>query len=156
MAATVHGSSLGRWFEQLCRIEYKFLKNCCKSNRRALKPHALPSHGGVYAFWWTGPIDLLAAGARRQELDVPGSRGRMIRLQWDDEWLGIATKLPVPLYVGKAWTSVTKRVGKHLTLKSERLLDQRTGHGRQRGPIQPASCARASSTCFQTKPTRAR
>ena len=131
---TVHGSSLGRWFEQLCRIDYKFLKIFCTANQTALKPRVLPTHGGVYAFWWTGPIDLLASGSRRQLLDVPGSSGRMVRLQWDDEWLGISTRLPVPLYVGKAGIPISQRVGQHLMLKSERLLDQRTGHVRQRGP----------------------
>jgi hypothetical protein len=40
----------------------------------------------------------------------------------DDDWLGLTTELPIPLYVGKTADSIASRVGKHLRLKDARML----------------------------------
>jgi hypothetical protein len=38
-------------------------------------------------------------------LDVPGPGGQTVHLVWDEEWLGVSTKLPIPLYVGRGLIS---------------------------------------------------
>jgi len=40
----------------------------------------------------------------------------------DDEWLGLETGQPVPLYVGKTAHSIASRIGQHLRLKDVRML----------------------------------
>ena len=42
MAARVQGGSLGRWFEQLCRIRYPQLLQVAAPNRSMLKTGLLP------------------------------------------------------------------------------------------------------------------
>ncbi len=51
-----------------------------------------------------------------------GPGGREVVLKIDEEWLGLSTGLPVPLYVGKTVSSIRKRVGQHLMLGSQRIL----------------------------------
>ena len=120
MAATISGGSLGRWFEQLCRIKHTQLRLIVNDNNEALRPNQLPQQGGVYAFWWTGNHDLLTR--RNRDLVLHGPGGRDVHLTIDDDWLGLVTGLPVPLYVGKNANSIASRVGKHLRLKDVRML----------------------------------
>jgi hypothetical protein len=82
----------------------------------------LPAHGGVYTFWWTGSADRFADATCNRLLQLVGPGGRAVVLELDDEWLGLGTKLPIPLYVGKNASSISKRVGQHLRLKSLRML----------------------------------
>ena len=76
MPATVSGGSLGRWFEQLCRIRHQRLRPIVTDSNEGLRPNQLPRHGGVYAFWWTGNQDLL--GQRNRDLVLYGP-GELIR-----------------------------------------------------------------------------
>ena len=59
---------------------------------------------------------------RNRDLVLHGPGGRDVHLAIDDDWLGLATGLPVPLYVGKNADSIASRVGKHLRLKDVRML----------------------------------
>ena len=98
MAAVVHGGTLGRWFEELCRIRLPSLAKACRSNGCALQPKALPDQGGVYAFWWTGRVDILASSQCNRLLELRGPGGRPVLLKLEDDWLGLSTGLPPPLY----------------------------------------------------------
>lgn len=119
--AAFQTGSLGRWFEQLCRIKHDALREVAVSSGIRIAAGSLPKLGGVYAFWWTGALDLLRDEAVRT-IALHGPGGRLVPLQFDDEWLGLSTGLPVPLYVGKSADSMAKRVGQHVRLKSKRML----------------------------------
>jgi hypothetical protein len=137
MIATVHGGNLGRWFEQLCRIQHHRLAQIVAESHESLKPGALPHQGGIYAFWWTGERAILEERTRLLVLQGPG--GRAVTIQIDDEWLGLDTDLPVPLYVGKTAGSLAKRVGQHLRLGSgERMLP--LGEDADKQPRPTTSC----------------
>ena len=62
----------------------------------------------------------------------------MIRLQIDDEWLGLSTELPIPMYVGKTASGLGKRIGQHLRLAKPRIL-QPDG-GPEKTPRPTTSC----------------
>jgi hypothetical protein len=133
--AVVHGGTIGRWFEELCRIKIQPLRAVCRSDGRGLRSGAIPTVGGVYAFWWTGPTSLLDAkqGCNRL-LELAGPGGRRVMLELDDDWLGLSTRLPLPLYIGKNASNISDRIGKHLTLSASRLLPLGTGAAKQRRP----------------------
>lgn len=120
MPAIVSGGSLGRWFEQLCRIRHQTIRSIVTENNASLRPNQLPRNGGVYVFWWTGSQTHLSQCNRDLVLHGPG--GRDVHLMIDDDWLGLATALPIPLYVGKNADSIASRVGKHLRLQDIRML----------------------------------
>ncbi len=138
MPATVHGGSLGRWFEQLCRIKYVKLRSVATASGERVSPRILPNHGGVYVFWWTGDLALLKSSACNRSLALKGPGGREVVLKIDDEWLGLSTGLPVPLYVGKTVSSIRKRVGQHLMLGSPRILP--LGGGARKAKAPTTSC----------------
>lgn len=138
MATTIHGGSIGRWFEELCRIRYPRLRAVAVDDATALRPHALPRTGGVYVFWWTGDVALLGQAACNRDLILGGPGGRAVHLQVDDEWLGISTGLPIPLYGGKSADSLAKRVGLHLRLAQRRMLP--LGGGAKKAPRPTTSC----------------
>ena len=118
MPATVHSANLGRWFEALCRIRIEFLREIVTPTEGRMKPGALPKGGGVYAFWWTGDIDLFGRAVQRAPLILKGPGGRPIPLQIDADWIGLEAGMPVPLYVGKS-TGIQSRIGQHLKLGSK-------------------------------------
>ncbi len=122
MAGMVHGGSLGRWYEELCRIKHCKLHGVVKSNGQSLASGQLPNSGGVYAFWWTGDRSLFSSEQCNRQIELHGPDGRAVMLEFDDEWLGLSTDLPIPLYIGKSAANISKRVGQHLRLKSERML----------------------------------
>lgn len=134
MTVIVHGGTLGRWFEELCRIRVSQLTSVCRSNHCSLQPRALPDQGGVYAFWWTGPVDLLTSNECNRLLELPGPGGRRILLKLEDDWLGLSTGLPLPLYIGKNSSNIAKRVGQHLRLADMRTLPLGEGPAKQRRP----------------------
>lgn len=134
MVSTVHGGSLGRWFEQLCRITHPCLRGLAVNDLTQLRPNALPRVGGVYVFWWTGSTQLLCQAACNRDFILAGPGGRSVHLIVDDEWLGISTRLPVPLYVGKNADSIAKRVGLHLLLSKTRILPLGGGPKKARRP----------------------
>jgi len=134
MASTLAGGSLGRWFEQLCRIRHPTLKAVVTKSSGALAPRVLPAHGGVYVFWWTGALSMLTAPDCNRDLILVGPNKRPVHLNIDDEWLGLSTSLPVPLYVGKNADSIASRIGKHLLLKQTRVLPLNAGSHKAKAP----------------------
>lgn len=134
VAAVVHGGTLGRWFEELCRVKVSALRAACRPNLAGLRPGAIPNRGGVYAFWWTGSIDPLTSKSCNRELDLPGPGGRRVRLEIEDDWLGLSTGLPLPLYVGKNASNISRRVGQHLRLAARRMLPAGSGAAKQPRP----------------------
>ena len=58
------------------------------------------------------------------ESSAHGPGGRPVLLHLDDEWLGVTTGLPIPLYVGKNADSMAKRIGQHLRLKDDRTTPE--------------------------------
>jgi hypothetical protein len=138
MASTVHGGSIGRWFEELCRIAHPRLRALAVDDATQLRPNVLPRTGGVYVFWWTGDVGFLCQAACNRDLTLVGPGGRPVHLNVDDEWLGISTGLPIPLYVGKNADSIAKRVGLHLRLSQMRMLP--LGGGAKKAPRPTTSC----------------
>lgn len=135
--AGVQSGSLGRWFEELCRIRNRTLREITVSTGIRIASGNLPRAGGVYAFWWTGPLEILQDQAIRS-IVLHGPGGRPVPLEFDDEWLGLSTGLPVPLYVGKNAGSIAKRVGQHLRLKAQRMLP--TGESLKKKDQPTTSC----------------
>ena len=138
MAAVVHGGSLGRWFEQLCRIRHRKLREVVVPSAIRLRSGELPKQGGLYAFWWTSDGALLHSPECNRDITLVGPAGRKVRLRITDEWLGTGTCLPIPLYVGKSADSLSKRIGLHLRLSERRMLP--VGPSSQRLPRPTTSC----------------
>jgi hypothetical protein len=61
-------------------------------------------------------------------------------LHLDDEWLGIRTNLPIPLYAGKNADSIAKRIGQHLRLKDGHITPMFEGYRKQ---IRPTTSCQA-------------
>ena len=134
MPGTAHAGTLGRWFEELCRIKVNAFRSVVVGAGTRLRSGQLATVGGVYAFWWTGQLKLLRASSCNRHIELHGPGGKPVRLEIDDEWLGVAAGLPVPLYVGKNAGNLSKRVGQHLCLNTERLLDHGKGARKQSPP----------------------
>ena len=134
----VHGGALGRWFEELCRIDFEMLREVVTKGEQMLTRGALPDEGGVYAFWWMGSISKLRSKECNRKLKLKGPGGSFVTLEIDNEWLGLQTKLPIPLYVGKSAANLSKRVGQHLRLKDERMF--RRGGGARKKKAPTTSC----------------
>lgn len=122
MTAGVRAGALWRWYEELCRIQMLQLAQAVTGPRQALARRRLPDQGGVYAFWWTGGLDRFRSTDFNGDLDLHGPGGRRVRIRIDEEWLGLETGLPIPLYVGKNANHMGKRIGQHLRLKEERMM----------------------------------
>ena len=133
MAAIVHAGTLGRWHEELCRLKVSTLRDLVAGSF-ALKPRSLPSSGGVYCFWWTGQLTLLRSPECNRHVELAGPAGRPVTLHFDDEWLGLQTELPIPLYVGKTADNLHKRVNSHLMLSRGRVTPLFEGHRKQERP----------------------
>ncbi len=134
MRGSVEGGSLGRWFEELCRIKLSRMADVAVRGGTRLLPDKLPRSGGVYAFWWTGSRAILQSLECNRKLSLVGPGGSRVRLEIDDDWLGLDTDLPIPLYVGKTAASIGKRVGLHLMLGKERILPLGKGPDKPRPP----------------------
>jgi len=124
MSNSVQGGSLGRWFEQLCRLRYERLRDATSPSGERILAEGLCDRGGVYTFWWMGGAAKLRSPGCNRNLSLKGPGGRWVRLRITDDWLGLSTGLPVPLYVGKSAASIRKRLGQHLMLGSRRILPQ--------------------------------
>jgi hypothetical protein len=61
-----------------------------------------------------------------------------VPLRIDDQWFGLDTGLPIPLYVGKTADSIAKRVGLHLRLSAQRTLP--SGGGAKKAQAPTTSC----------------
>lgn len=138
MAGVVQGGSLGRWFEEVCRIKHETLDElvvAISGNRYRRRPRSLPSQGGVYAFWWTGAREIFQTKAFNRAVNLHGPGGRTVKLSVDEEWLGLDADLPVPLYVGKNADDIGGRIGQHLRLGSpERMIPMKVGAKRHKAP----------------------
>ncbi|WP_461208514.1 hypothetical protein [Desulfocurvus sp. DL9XJH121] len=117
--ASVHGGTIGRWFEKLCRTKHLKLAEIVYKNKQ-LSKNSLPKESGVYAFWWTGNFDLFST--RNRNIVLKGPRERPVKLLFDDDWLGTKAGYPIPLYVGKTTSGINKRIGQHLMLRAKRIL----------------------------------
>lgn len=134
MPGPVHAGSQFRWHEELCRIRVPKLRTIVQDDGRALQGGKLPKKGGVYCFWWTGGPDLLKSAECNRHIELVGPDGRPVTLAFDDEWLGLGTGLPLPLYVGKNADSITSRVGQHLMLATARITPMFEGTKKQPRP----------------------
>lgn len=150
MKASVQGGSLERWFEELCRLKVNALKDLTIPTGMRLKPRILPTAGGVYAFWWTGFTKLLRNSHRDLSLIGPG--GRRINLHISDDWFGLDTELPVPLYVGKTAANLQKRIGQHLLLKTERALLLNKGTEKAKPPTTSCQLRAGIDHLFPNEP----
>ena len=134
MPSTIQGGSIGRWFEELCRIKYETIAEIVWKNGTSLKPNILPKSGGVYTFWWTGDLRLLTSPSCNRLLELVGPGGKPVILEIDDNWLGISTELPIPLYTGKSASGLAKRIGQNLRLSKARILPIRGGVKKAKAP----------------------
>jgi hypothetical protein len=134
MPGVVHAGSQFRWHEELCRIRIQKLREISSNDGRSLIGGKLPKQGGVYCFWWTGDLNRLKATDCNRHIELHGPGGRPVTLHLDDEWLGIRTGLPIPLYVGKNADSVAKRISQHLRLQEDRITAMFEGYRKQTRP----------------------
>jgi hypothetical protein len=134
MPGIVHAGSQFRWHEQLCRIQIRTFREIAADHGRALVGGRLPKQGGVYCFWWTGELERLRTPDCNRHIELAGPGGRLVKLHLDDEWLGIQTGFPIPLYVGKNADSIAKRVRQHLRLQDDRVTVMFEGHQKQVRP----------------------
>jgi hypothetical protein len=134
MVGSIYGGALGRWYEELCRIKHRLLREIVISTGQRLSHGYLPTAGGVYAFWWTGSISTLCSPECNRLLELKGPGGSPVLLNIDDEWLGLTTKLPIPLYIGKNAANISKRIGQHLRLKDKRMLGLKGGIKKSKAP----------------------
>jgi len=134
MPGVVHAGSQFRWHEEICRIRVHCLRDMTQRDGRSVNGATLPKNGGVYCVWWTGDLDRLRQPDCNRSIQLAGPAGRPVTLKFDDEWLGIDTGLPLPLYVGKNAASIANRVGQHLRLKSDRITPMFEGFEKQPRP----------------------
>jgi hypothetical protein len=134
MPGPVHAGSQFRWHEELCRIRVQRFREIVVDQGTALRTGSLPRAGGVYCFWWTGGPEALRRPDCNRHIELHGPGGRPVLLHLDDEWLGLQTGLPVPLYVGKNADSIAGRVGQHLMLKQARITPMFEGARKQERP----------------------
>jgi len=90
------------------------LKNSCYR----INSNLIPSQGGVYCFWWTGNKEYFINTINRK-LDLAGPGGRRVIIEITNSWLNYFSN-EICLYVGKNSSSIKKRLGGHLRLKSQR------------------------------------
>jgi hypothetical protein len=103
--------------------------------KHRVRADTLPKSGGIYAFWWTGEREVLASERFNRRLHLHGPGGRTVALDVDDQWLGLETGLPVPLYIGKNAQSISSRVGQHLLLGTpHRVIPSKLGPQRHKPP----------------------
>jgi hypothetical protein len=77
---------------------------------------------------------MLRDRACNRTIELAGPGGRAVTIHLDDEWLGLAAQLPLPLYVGKTADSISKRVGQHLRLADIRTTPLFEGYRKQPRP----------------------
>ncbi len=134
MRNTLQSHLFERWYEELCRIKINSLKDIVYSNNVRLISNRLLKKGGIYTFWWTGKITMLASNKSNRNIILKGAGGKSIKLLIDDGWLGIESNLPVPLYVGKNASDLSKRIGQHLRLNSKRMFPIGTNIHKRKAP----------------------
>lgn len=85
-----------------------------------------PRHGGVYAIWWNA-ADSVAFVKKSvgKILHFSGPQGHgEIPLKITRQHFTRHENGMIPLYVGKSFRSIAKRVGQHLCLGSARMVEQ--------------------------------
>jgi hypothetical protein len=85
-----------------------------------------PRHGGVYAIWWNATgSEAFVKKSVGKTLHFSGPQGHgeipltITRRHFTRQKNGM-----IPLYVGKSFRSISKRVGQHLCLGSARMVEQ--------------------------------
>jgi hypothetical protein len=73
-------------------------------------------------------------------------------LHLDDEWLGISTNLPIPLYVGKNADSIAKRVTQHLRLQDDRVTEMFEGYKKRPRPTTTCQARAGAEHLFPRLP----
>ncbi len=136
MRASLDGGSLGRWFEQLCRIRHAQIREMTVRNGTRLRndDNRLPDCGAIYTFWWTGSGKMLRSKHCRRDLILKCPRGKDVLLHINDDWLGLRTNLPIPLYVGKTAAGLRRRVSQHLLLSRPHILPRGRGAAKAKPP----------------------
>jgi len=136
MRACLDGGSLGRWFEQLCRIRHTQIREMTVRNGTRLRNDndRLPDCSAIYAFWWTGGGRLLRSKHCRRDMILKGPGGKDVLLHINDDWLGLRTDLPIPLYVGKTAAGLRNRINQHLLLARQRILPRGQGAAKAKAP----------------------
>ena len=89
-----------------------------------------PDFGGIYVFWWTGQDDdSLWKRTRRKTfvIDGPHHHGQ-ITVKVTQTSFQEASNGFVPLYVGKTFRAIHKRIGQHLTLKANFVDEKSTSN----------------------------
>ena len=152
MRASLDGGSLGRWFEQLCRIEIAQIGELTIENGTQLKKKCLPDCSAIYAFWWTGSGELLRSEDCRRDLILKGPGGKDVLLHIDDDWLGLHTDLPIPLYVGKTAAGLRKRVSQHLLLSRQHILPRGRGAAKAKPPTTSCQLRAGIDHLFPDRP----
>ena len=136
MRASLDGGSLGRWFEQLCRIRHAQIREMTVRNGTRLRndDDRLPDCSAIYTFWWTGGSKLLRPKHCRRDMILKGPGSKDVLLHINDDWLGLRTNLPIPLYVGKTAAGLRNRINQHLLLARQRVLPQGRGAAKAKAP----------------------
>lgn len=107
-------------------LQIRQLRGSSRSGASRLTWHnEAPRHGGVYAFWWDGAGESsLVEMAAQKHLHFKAPGGVEIDL---DVTSLISHRLGnglTPLYVGKSFSDIAGRIGKHLCLGSPRVVPQ--------------------------------
>ncbi len=97
-----------------------------------------PSFGGVYVFWWRGPVKQFSQSLRNRFLHFRGPNG--VHLTWEitSDSLRVAQNGLLPLYVGKNASDIARRVGLHLKLGTPRTVPANAVNG---------VCERMTTSC---------
>ena len=158
MRASLDGGSLGRWFEQLCRIRHPQIHEMTVRNGTRLRNDngRLPDCGAIYIFWWTGSGKLLRSRSCRRDLILKSPGGKDVLIHINDDWLGLRTDLPIPLYIGKTAAGLRNRINQHLLLARQRILPRDAIQRRSNRQHQRVDCERASTTFSLMSETRGR
>jgi hypothetical protein len=85
-----------------------------------------PRHGGVYAIWWNASdSEAFVKKSVGKTLHFSGPQGHgEIPLKITRQHFTRQTNGMIPLYVGKSFGSISKRIGQHLCLGSARMVEQ--------------------------------
>jgi len=65
---------------------------------------------------------------------LKGPGGKDVLLHINDDWLGLRTDLPIPLYVGKTAAGLRNRINQHLLLARQRILPRGQGAAKAKAP----------------------
>ena len=94
-----------------------------------LSERGKPDFGGIYAFWWRHSAEHFVDSIQNPKLHFHGPGGNPLSYKIDRAGLTLADNGRLPLYVGKAYSSIAKRIGQHMTLGTPRSVPQDQCYG---------------------------